>query len=115
MVNGKHRSVVLMSAGTYEPRKWLHDTFVAEGRGGPETRPLHPWQQALEPVVHWVKMVSDPGEVVFDPCCGSGTTAVAAVGAGRRFVGGDIEAGNVATAKERLEVELGAPGAGVES
>ncbi|MDA8310765.1 MAG: DNA methyltransferase [Actinomycetota bacterium] len=115
MVNGKHRSVVLMSAGTYEPRKWLHDTFVAEGRGGPETRPLHPWQQALEPVVHWVKMVSEPGEVVFDPCCGSGTTAVAAVGSGRRFLGGDIEAGNVATTKERLEVELGAPGAGVDS
>ena len=103
MVNGRHRSVVLFSAGPYEPRRWLQDTFFAEGRGGPETRPLHPWQQALEPVVHWVKMVSDPGEVVFDPCCGSGTTAVAAVGAGRRFVGGDIEAGNVATAKERLE------------
>ena len=103
MVNGKHRSVVLMSAGTYEPRKWLHDTFVAEGRGGPEARPLHPWQQALDPVCHWVKMVSEPDEVVFDPCCGSGTTAVAAVGAGRRFLGGDIEAGNVATTRERLD------------
>lgn len=103
MVNGRHRSVVLMSAGPYEARKWLHDTFMAEGRGGPETRPLHPWQQALEPVSHWVHMVSEPGEVVFDPCCGSGTTAVAAIGAGRRFLGGDIEPAHVATTRTRVE------------
>ena len=103
MVNGRHRSVLLFSAGPYEPRKWIHDTFVAEGRGGPEARPLHPWQQAVEPVTHWVRMTSEPGELVFDPFLGSGTTAVAAIGAGRRFLGGDIEAGNVATARERLD------------
>ncbi len=107
MVNGRHRSVVLFSAGPYQSRRWLHDTFLAEGRGGPETRPLHPWQQAVEPVTHWVQMTSEPGEVVFDPFLGSGTTAVAAVGAGRRFLGGDIESGNVATARKRLEKEGG--------
>ena len=106
-----HRSVLLMSAGPFAPRKWIHDTFVAEGRGGPETRPLHPWQQAVEPVAHWVQMTSEPAEVVFDPCLGSGTTAVAAIGAGRRFLGGDIEAGNVATVRERIDVELGGGGA----
>ncbi len=103
MVNGRHRSVALMSSGSYEPRKWLHDTFMAEGRGGPETRPLHPWQQAVAPVVHWVQMTSEPGEVVFDPCCGSGTTGVAALSAGRRFLGGDIEPANVETTRRRLE------------
>jgi ParB-like chromosome segregation protein Spo0J len=105
MVNGRHRSVLLLSAGPFTPRKWIHDTFFAEGRGGPESRPLHPWQQAVEPVVHWVHMTSEPGELVFDPFLGSGTTAVAAIGAGRRFLGGDIEPGNVATARERLEDE----------
>ncbi len=103
MVNGRHRSVALMTSGPYEPRKWLHDTFMAEGRGGPDTRPLHPWQQALAPVVHWVQMTSEPGEVVFDPCCGSGTTGVAALSAGRRFLGGDIEPANVETTRQRLE------------
>lgn len=106
MVNGRHRSVLLYSAGPFAPRKWIHDTFLAEGRGGPEARPLHPWQQAVEPVVHWVHMTSEPGELVMDPFLGSGTTAVAAIGAGRRFLGGDIEAGNVATARERLEGEV---------
>lgn len=109
MINGRHRSVLLFSAGPFEPRKWIHDTFFAEGRGGPEIRPLHPWQQAVEPVTHWVQMTSEPGELVFDPFLGSGTTAVAAIGAGRRFLGGDIEAGNVATTRERLK---GAGGTG---
>ena len=107
MVNGRHRSVLLFSAGPFAPRKWIHDTFFAEGRGGPEARPLHPWQQAVEPVTHWVQMTSEPGELVFDPFLGSGTTAVAAIGSGRRFLGGDIEAGNVTTARERLEEEAG--------
>jgi site-specific DNA-methyltransferase (adenine-specific) len=103
MVNGRHRSVVLMSSGPYAPRKWLQDTFFAQGRGGPEARPLHPWQQALAPVVHWVQMVSEPGELVMDPFCGSGTTGVAALATGRRFLGGDIEPSNVKTTRERLE------------
>jgi ParB-like chromosome segregation protein Spo0J len=103
MVNGHHRSVLLMSAGPFQPRRWMHDLFVAEGRGGPDSRPLHRWQQAVEPCRHWVRQVSEPGETVFDPCLGSGTTAVAALAEGRRFTGGDLEAGNVATARERLE------------
>ncbi len=102
MVNGRHRSVLLFSAGPFTPRKWIHDTFLAEGRGGPEARPLHPWQQAVEPVTHWIHMTSEPGELVMDPFLGSGTTAVAAIRTGRRFVGGDIEAGNVRTAHQRL-------------
>ncbi len=108
MVNGRHRSVLVMSAGPYEPRKWIHDLYFAEGRGGPETRPLHPWQQALGPVTHWVHMVSEPGETVFDPCVGSGTTAVAALGAARSFLGGDLDAGYVATTRERIEQYLAA-------
>ena len=58
-------------------------------------------------MTHWVQMTSEPGELVFDPFLGSGTTAVAAIGSGRRFLGGDIEAGNVTTARERLEEEAG--------
>jgi DNA modification methylase len=102
-VNGRHRSVLLLSAGEYRPRKWIHDVYVAEGRGGPETRPLHPWQQGLGGITHWVRMVSEPGETVFDPCCGSGTTGVAALREARHFLGGDLDPGHVETTRERLE------------
>jgi ParB-like chromosome segregation protein Spo0J len=105
MVFGQHRSVLLYSAGPYQPRTWLNDVVFAEGRGGPEERPLHPWQQALEPVRHWVRQVSEPGELIVDPFLGSGTTAVAAVMEGRRFLGCDIDPGCVETTRRRL-VEL---------
>ncbi|MGA3354795.1 MAG: DNA methyltransferase [Acidimicrobiales bacterium] len=107
MVFGQHRSVLLYSAGPYRPRTWLNDVVFAEGRGGPEERPLHPWQQALEPVRHWVRQVTEPGELIVDPFIGSGTTAVAAVMEGRRFVGCDIDPGCVETTRRRL-VELAA-------
>jgi hypothetical protein len=103
MVFGQHRSVLLYSAGPYRPRTWPNDVVFAEGRGGPEERPLHPWQQALEPVRHWVRQVSEPGELVVDPFLGSGTTAVAAVMEGRRFIGCDSDPGCVETTRRRLE------------
>jgi hypothetical protein len=107
MVFGQHRSVLLYSAGPYRPRTWLNDLVFAGGRGGPEERPLHPWQQALEPVRHWIRQVSQPGELIVDPFIGSGTTAVAAVMEGRRFLGCDIDPGCVETTRRRL-VELAA-------
>jgi len=105
LINGHHRSVLLFSAGKYQPRGWIHDTYLAEGQGGPESRPLHPWQQAVEPLRHWIRSISKLGEVVFDPFVGSGTTAVAAVTEGRRFLGGDIDPAYVETTRRRL-VEL---------
>ena len=107
MVFGQHRSVLLYSAGPYRPRAWLNDVAFAEGRGGPEERPLHPWQQALAPVRHWIRQVSEPGELIVDPFLGSGTTAVAAVMEGRRFLGCDIDPGCVETTRRRL-IELAA-------
>ena len=101
-VFGWHRSVLLYSAGPYLPRAWVNDLTFAEGRGGPEERPLHPWQQALEPVRHWVRQVSEPGELLCDPFFGSGTTALACALEGRRFIGCDLDSGCVETARQRL-------------
>jgi DNA modification methylase len=52
-------------------------------------------------------MTSEPGEVVFDPCCGSGTTGVAALMEGWRFLGGDLDPAYVETTRRRL-MELAA-------
>jgi ParB-like chromosome segregation protein Spo0J len=101
-INGRHRSALLFSAGLYQPRKWVHDAYFAEGRGGPEERPDHKWQQAVEPVRHWIRQVSEPGEVVFDPTCGSGTTGVAALMEGRHFLGGDLDPAYVETTRRRV-------------
>jgi DNA modification methylase len=53
----------------------------------------------------WVRYISPPGGLVCDPFVGSGTTALAALKRGRRFVGGDKMPEYVATARTRLAAE----------
>jgi tRNA G10 N-methylase Trm11 len=52
-----------------------------------------------------IRCFSRPGDVVLDPCVGSGTTAVAARRLGRHYLGMDISAEYVAIAHERLRIE----------
>lgn len=49
-----------------------------------------------------IHLLSFPGDLVLDPFMGSGTTAVAAVKAGRRFVGADVDRGYVNDSQRRL-------------
>ena len=49
-----------------------------------------------------VQMVTDPGDLVFDPTCGSGTTAVCSERWGRRWITCDTSRVAVTLAKQRL-------------
>ena len=55
--------------------------FVPTVTGG-----IHPTQKPVELCEYLIKTYTREGEVVADICAGSGTTAVAALNAGRRFV-----------------------------
>lgn len=48
---------------------------------------FHPTQKPLELMVGLVEVVSEPGHSVLDPFMGSGTTGVACINTGRRFIG----------------------------
>ena len=50
----------------------------------------------------FIKLFTQPGEVVLDPFIGSGTTALAAVGLGRCFVGIDTSREYVEEAQQRI-------------
>ena len=49
-----------------------------------------------------VRDYSRLGDLVCDPCCGAGTTGLAALHEGRRFVMGDMDAAHVEIARKRL-------------
>ncbi len=50
----------------------------------------------------FIRLFTQPGDVVLDPFIGSGTTAVAAASLGRRFVGIDTNAEYVELSRERI-------------
>jgi len=47
----------------------------------------HPTQKPLKLVTDWVAKFTEPGETILDPFMGSGTTGVACLKLGRKFVG----------------------------
>lgn len=63
----------------------------------------YPTQKPLGLLDLLVRACGPPGGTVLDPCCGSGTTLVAAVAAGRRAIGCDVNPDAVRITRARLE------------
>lgn len=102
----KHHRHLVWDKGAGTPNRWYMKSaeFVMYlFKGSPRTinqpgslqvikmrRGLETAHRTEKPVLlmqHLIEMSSDPGDLVIDPFMGSGTTGVAAVQAGRRFVG----------------------------
>ena len=62
----------------------------------------HPNEKPIEAMRRLVLLLAEAGGTVLDPFCGSGTTGVAAVQAGRRFIGCEMEPEYVAIAEARI-------------
>jgi len=56
-----------------------------------------------------IRLLTDKGDLVLDPFLGSGTTAVAAVKTGRRFIGMELMPRYFELAKRNVERELAQP------
>lgn len=63
----------------------------------------HPCPKPLEWASKQVEMMADEGGVVLDPFMGSGTTGVACIRTGRKFVGIEIDKGYFDIAVKRIE------------
>lgn len=68
----------------------------------PPTKLTHPMEKPVSLIGRAIRSMSDPGNLVFDPFVGSGTTAVAAKELGRRYFGCDISPRYVELANKRL-------------
>ena len=67
-----------------------------------KTGKLHITEKPLETIEMFVTNSSDAGAIVLDPFMGSGTTGVACVKTGRRFIGMELDPGYFDIAYNRI-------------
>lgn len=65
----------------------------------------HPTQKPVALVEYLIRTYTNEGDIVLDNCIGSGTTAVAAIRTGRRYIGFEIEKGYCDIALQRIREE----------
>ena len=82
-----------------EAEEWFGD--VATSKANDNDKRFHGWGQSESGMVDLVDRLTKPGELICDPFVGAGTTAVAALAMGRRFIGCDIDPFHAETAKAR--------------
>lgn len=73
---------------------------------GEKTLGSHPTQKPVSLLERVVRCSSRPGDLVLDPFSGSGTTGVAAVSCGRRYLGFEREAEYAALSRRRIRAAL---------
>ena len=68
-----------------------------------KTPKIHPTQKSVPLLEYLIRLFTDEGDVVIDPCAGSGTTLLAAKNLGRRAYGFEIKKEFHAKAQELIE------------
>ena len=66
----------------------------------------HPARMPLELASFFIEFLTDEGDIVLDPFCGSGTTLVAAKMKGRNYIGIDVSIEAIELTKSRLETPV---------
>lgn len=84
---------------TNYPRSVLHYPNRAERR-------YHPTQKPVVLLEYLIRTYTNPGELVVDNCMGSGSTAVACLNTGRRFVGFEKDPEYFAVARRRVDQKV---------
>jgi len=93
----------------YNYGKQLRDVWEFPSCQGPERikgedgRAAHPTQKPLKLFRRLIEMASKENQIVLDPFIGSGTTAIAAEGLGRRWVGIDANPEYIKIATKRIK------------
>lgn len=97
----QHENIVFASVGT--PNEMLNrgmGSVLTFSGVSPQAR-LHPTEKPISLLQALIEAV--PGQVIFDPFMGSGSTAVAALNCGRSFVGCEINPEHFDIACRRIE------------
>lgn len=81
---------------------WSSVLRSQNGISGVTTETGHPHTKPLDLMVNLIRCLVPIGATVLDPFMGSGTTGVACVRTGRRFIGIEIDPGYFAIAQKRI-------------
>ena len=82
---------------------WPYEEITSVwGDTGPELSKVYAVQTNIKVIQRCLLMTTDPGDLVFDPTCGSGTTAYVAEQWGRRWITCDTSRVALAIARQRL-------------
>ena len=90
----------------FSKQKDMHNFIETPICMGPERweNPHHPTQKPVRVLEHIIKIASDKGDLVFDPFMGVGSTGVAALNLGRKFIGIEIDEKYYKAAEKRLKM-----------
>ena len=98
--SGKGIGTVLLAEDN--PSTALDNIWLDTGTGSFTEDQIYVVQTAITAVARCVLMTTDPGDLVLDPTCGSGTTAYVAEQWGRRWITCDTSRVALALARTRL-------------
>ena len=84
--------------------KMVFNWFMWE-QDGKEIPKIHPTQKPVKVLERLIEIFTDPGDVVIDPCCGSGATLRAAKNLGRSAYGFEIDKNFYTRAKSEMLVD----------
>lgn len=87
-------------------KRWNRGGHAAFWEATIERRRVHPTQKPLSLMRELLEAFTDEGDLVLDPFCGSGTTGVAALQLGRRFVGIELKPEHARVATQRCQEAL---------
>lgn len=97
-MNGYKPIVIGMKGKHHKPFKMYNDLVKGSGR----EKDAHDWQQSAEEVLPLVDAFSKPGDVILDPCMGSGTYGIVAKMTVRKFIGIEINKDTYEDAHRRI-------------
>jgi site-specific DNA-methyltransferase (adenine-specific) len=84
-----HQPVMWFTKGPCRRNRLLVPDTIKPGKPDKE---LHPWQKSGA-IWQWIEPLTDPGDLVVDPFCGSGEWGHICAAMGRRWIGADIADG----------------------
>ncbi|SRR6266568_1544927 len=96
----RHKSILAFSKGKAVPRCQVLTTW----RGGGKDKRFHHWGQDESTARYFIDCFSGPGDVIWDPFVGGGTTLAVCKQINRNFIGYEIDPMQAEIARKRLEI-----------